>query len=132
MVNCQRRWKMVDQPDGSQTDLISSGMRYLYKNQIRLKINCCSCIWVGASQSPVSSLDRVQSPYAVSLGIKCFPLLQSVSHRRNIAILLLLYHYFNVQTNSILYCPLRSTIQYTQIRSDSSPHIFQLHDKAQW
>ena len=66
---------------------------YLYKSQIRPRMEYCSHIWAGSSKTILSTLDRVQRRMRGLGGEKLFASLQSLSHLRNVASLSHLYRY---------------------------------------
>ena len=87
--------KMVGSFFTSKKFLTPEAILYLYKSQIRPKMEYCCHIWAGASKSSLSSLDRVQHRLKCLVGINLFSTLQPLSHRRNIASLSLFYRYYH-------------------------------------
>ena len=75
--------------------LTPSAILYLYKSQIRPRMEYCCHIWAGAAQSSLACLDRVQNRLQNLVGSDLFTTLQPLSHRRNVASLTLLYRYFH-------------------------------------
>ena len=77
----------------SRNFLSRESMLYLYKSQIRPKMEYCSRIWSDASlQSRL--LGRLQNRMKGLVGYDLFSTLQSLSHWRNVANLSLFYRYY--------------------------------------
>ena len=87
--------KMVGSFFRSKKYLTPAAILYLYKSQIRPKMEYCCHIWSGASKSSLSSLDKVQRRLRRLVGDNLFSTLQPLSHRRNVASLSLFYRYYN-------------------------------------
>ena len=87
--------RMVGSFYRSKKFLTPAAILYLYKSQIRPKMEYCCHIWSGASDASLSSLDRVQRRLKRLVGEDLFATLQPLSHRRKVASLSLLYRYYN-------------------------------------
>ena len=87
--------KMVGSFFRSKKYLTPAAILYLYKSQIRPKMEYCCHIWAGASKTCLSSLDKVQRRLRRLVGDSLFTTLQPLSHRRNVASLSLFYRYYN-------------------------------------
>ena len=86
--------RMVGSFYRSRKYLTPSALLYLYKSQIRLKMEYCCHLWAGCSQHALSSLDKIQNRMRGLVGDELFASLQPLSHRRNVASLSLFYRYF--------------------------------------
>ena len=86
--------RMVGSIYRSMRLLTPESLLYLYKSQIRPRMEYCSHIWAGSSNTILSALDRVQRRMRGLDGEEHFASLQSLSHRRNVASLSLSYRYF--------------------------------------
>ena len=78
----------------SRNYLTPEAILYLYKSQIRPKMDYCSHIWAGSPKSTLSVLDRLQNRIRSLVGDQLFSNLQ-LGHRRDVASLSLLYRYVN-------------------------------------
>ena len=87
--------RMVGSFYRSRKFLTPKAILYLYKSQIRPKMEYCCHIWASSSQHALSALDRVQNRMRGLLGDGLFSSLQPLSHRRNVASLALFYRYIN-------------------------------------
>ena len=87
--------KMIGSLYRSRKYLTPSAILYLYKSQIRPRMEYCCHIWAGACKSSLSSLDRVQRRLRWLIGEELFNTLQPLSHRRDVASLSLFYRYFH-------------------------------------
>ena len=86
--------RMVGSFYRSRKYLTPNALFYLYKSQIRLRMEYCCHLWAGCSQHVLSSLDRIQSRMRGLVGDELFASLPPLSHRRNVARLSLFYPYF--------------------------------------
>ena len=75
--------------------LTPAAIHYLYKSQIRPRMEYCCHIWAGSPKCSLSCLDRVQRRMRWLIGDALFKTLQPLSHRRNVASLSLLYRYYS-------------------------------------
>lgn len=73
--------------------LTPAAMLYFCKSQIRPRIMYCFHNWAGAAQSSLSSSDKIQTQLHSHMGDELFSILQSLSHRWNVARLSLHYCY---------------------------------------
>ena len=87
--------RMVGSFYRSKKFLTPSALLYLYKSQIRPRMEYCCHLWDGSSQHSLSSLDRIQNRMHGLVGDELFASLQTLSHRRNVASLALFYRYFH-------------------------------------
>ena len=76
---------------------------YLYKSQIRPKMEYCCHLCGGAAQSTLTGLDRVQNRLRNLVGDELFSSLEPLSHRRDVASLSLLYRYFHGKCSDALH-----------------------------
>ena len=100
---------------------------YLYKSQIRPRMEYCSHIWAGSSKHSLSSLDRIQYHIRGLVGEELFSSLQSLSHRRNVASLALLYRYFHGKCSDELHSlvpPLRVFKRNTRFAKEKDSHPY--------
>ena len=91
--------------------LTPSSIAYLFKSQIRPRMEYCCHIWAGASESSLSKLDQVQRRLRWLIGDELFNTLQPLPHRRNVASLSLFYRYFHGKCSDELHSlvpPIRS------------------------
>ena len=75
--------------------MIIASILYLYKSQIRPKMEYCCHIWGGADQTSLSCLDRVQRRLRYLVGDELFSTLPPLNHRRDVSSLSLFYRYYN-------------------------------------
>ena len=87
--------KMVGSFYRSRKYLTPPALLYLYKSQIRPKMEYCCHIWAGAAKTTLSSLDRVQRRMRWLVGEDLYGKLQPLSLRRDVASLALFYRYFH-------------------------------------
>ena len=87
--------KMVGSFYRSRKYLTPSALLYLYKSQIRPKMEYCCHIWAGAAKTTLSSLDRVQRRLRRLVGDDLYGKLQPLSLRRDVASLALFYRYYH-------------------------------------
>ena len=109
--------------------LTPAAILYLYKSQIRPRMEYCCHIWAGASQQALSCLDRVQSRLRYLVGDSLFSSLQPLSHRRNVASLSLLYRYYNGKCSKELQemvPPRRTFVRNTRFASNAHPHFLEV------
>ena len=108
----------------SKRFLTPAAIPYLYKSQIRPRMEYCCHIWAGASQQDLSCLDRVQSRLRYLVGDSLFSSLQPLSHRRNVASLSLLYRYYNGKCSKELQeivPPRKTFVRNTRFASNAHP-----------
>ena len=86
--------RMVGSLYRSMRLLTPESLLYLYKSQIRPRMEYCSHIWAGSSRTIISTLNRVQRRMRGLVSETLFASLQSLSHRRNVASLSLFDRYF--------------------------------------
>ena len=86
---------MVGSLSRSRKYLSPASILYLYKSQIRPKMEYCCHIWGGAVQTSLSCLDRVQRRLRYLVGDELFSTLPPLSHRRDVSSLSLFYRYYN-------------------------------------
>ena len=79
----------------SRKYLTPPALLYLYKSQIRPKMEYCCHIWAGAAKTTLSSLDRVQRRMRWLVGEELYGKLQPLSLRRDVASLALFYRYYH-------------------------------------
>ena len=94
--------KMVGSLYRSRRYLTADAILYLYKSQVRPKMEYCCHIWAGAAKNSLSCLDRVQNRLRNLVGDALFSSLQPLSHRRDVASLSLFYRYFHGKCSSEL------------------------------
>ena len=94
--------KMVVSFYRSSRYLTADAILYLYKSQVRPRMEYCCHIWAGAARKTLSCLDRVQNRLRSLVGDALFSSLQPLSHRRDVASLSLLYRYFHGKCSSEL------------------------------
>merc|ERR1712101_94461 len=102
---------------------------YIYKSQIRPRMEYCSHIWAGAAQTALASLDRVQKRLRRLIGDKLFKSLQPLHLRRNVSSLSLLYRYFHGQCSIELHAmvpPLKKYIQLTRSAEANHPYFLDI------
>ena len=87
--------KMVGSFYRSRKYLTPSALLYLYKSQIRPRMEYCCHIWAGAAKTTLSSLDRVQRRLRWLVGDDLYGKLQPLSLRRDVASLALFYRYYH-------------------------------------
>ena len=120
--------KMVGSFYRSRKYLTPEAIIYLYKSQIRHMIEYCCHIWGGAALSSLSCLDRVQNRLRNLVGDDLFNSLQSLSHRRDVASLSLLYRYFHGKCSNKLSLLVPDTHIFThETRLATSTHSNHLH-----
>ena len=126
--------KMVGSFFRSKRFLTPAAILYLYKSQIRPRMEYCCHIWAGASQHALSCLDRVQSRLRYLVGDSLFSSLQPLSHRRNVASLSLLYRYYNGKCSNELHemvPPRRTFVRNTRFSSNAHPHFLEIETSHQ-
>ena len=124
--------KMVGSFFRTRKYLTPAAILYLYKSQIRPRMEYCCHIWSGASKTSLSSLDKVQRRLRRLIGDDLFSTLQPLSHRRNVASLSLFYRYYNGKCSEELRSMVppcktfgRSTRYSSRIQQDH-PHFLQV------
>ena len=95
--------KMIGSFYRSKKYLSPESLLYLYKSQVRPKMEYCCHIWSGAPQRSLSILDRLQRRMKGLVGDVLFSTLQPLSHRRDVASLSLFYRYFNGKCSTELH-----------------------------
>ena len=75
--------------------LTPAAVHFLYKSQIRLKMEYYCHIWAGAPKTSISCLDRVQRGLRRLIGDDLFKSLQHLAHRHDDASLSLLYRNYS-------------------------------------
>ena len=126
--------KMVGSFFRSKRYLTPPAILYLYKSQIRPRMEYCCHIWAGASQQALSCLDRVQRRLRYLVGDSLFSSLQPLSHRRNVASLSLLYRYYNGKCSKELHemvPPKRTFVRNTRFSSNVHPHFLEVETAHQ-
>ena len=134
IVRCQDASRMVGSLFRSKRFLTPAAILYLYKSQIRPRMEYCCHIWAGASQQSLSSLDRIQSRIRYLVGDSLFSTLQPLSHRRNVASLALLYRYYNGRCSNELHemVPPRKTFaRNTRFSANVHPHFLEVDTSVQ-
>ena len=109
--------------------LTSPAILYLYKNQIRTRMDYCCQIWVGSAQTSQSSLDVVHKRLHSLVGDELFGTLQPLSHRRDVSSLSLLYRYFHGKCSDELrqmVPPLKEFGRSTRLASSSHPYVLDI------
>ena len=86
---------MVGSLSRSRKFIPPAAILYLYKSQIRPKMEYCSLIWAGSSNQALAGLDRIQNRLQGLVSEELFSTLPPLSHRRNVATLALFYRYFH-------------------------------------
>merc|ERR1711962_1541401 len=86
--------KMVGSLHRSKRYLTPPAILYLYKSQIRPRMEYCCHIWVGSAKTSLSSLDAVQKRLCSLVGEELYETLQPLCNRRDVASLSLFYRYF--------------------------------------
>ena len=100
---------------------------YLYKSQIRPKMEYCSHIWAGSSQQALSTIDRVQKRMRGLVGDELFSSLQPLSLRSNVASLSLFYRYFHGKCSDELHSlvpPIREFSRNTRFAKSTTSHPY--------
>ena len=115
----------------SRKFLTPAAILYLYKSQIRPKMEYCSHIWAGSSKHELSSLDRIQHRIHGLVGTELFSSLDSLGHRRNVASLSLLYRYFYGKCSDELHSlvpPIREFTRMTRfaLTTGAHPHLLNI------
>ena len=100
--------KMVGSLSRSRKFLTPPAILYLYKSQIRPRMEYCSHIWAGSSKQSLSGLDRIQERLRGLVGEELFSTLSPLSHRRNVASLSLFYRYFHGRCSDELHLAIPS------------------------
>ena len=119
--------RMVGSFYRSKQFLTCKALLYLYKSQIRPKMEYCSHIWAGSSQQALSTLDRVQKRMRGLVGDELFSSLQPLSHRRNVASLSLFYRYFHGKCSDELHSlvpPIREFSRNTRFAKSTTSHPY--------
>ena len=109
----------------AQKFLHPEAILYLYKATIRPLMEYCSHIWAGASACHLSLLDRVQKRIVNLVGEELGSSLQTLSHRRSVATLSLLYRYFHGNCSTSLFNlvpPVRVFERATRLSASSHPY----------
>ena len=68
---------------------------YLYKSQMRPKMEYCCHVWAGADQIHLNCFDKVKRRVRGLIGDDLFSTLQPLSHRRDVSRLSLFYRYYH-------------------------------------
>ena len=116
----------------SRNFLTQSAILYLYKSQIRPRMEYCCHIWAGSSKSSLSTLDRVQRRVRRLVGDELFKTLQPLSHRRNVSSLSLLYRYFYGKCSSELHAMVPKVLKFNRRTrlavsvADNHPHFLNI------
>ena len=121
--------RMVGSLYRSKKFLTPKAILYLYKSQIRPKMEYCSHIWAGSSQQALLTLDRVQNRLRGLVGDELFSSLQALSHRRNVACLSLFYRYFYGKCSDELHSlvpPIREFPRSTRFAKSTTFHPYYL------
>ena len=95
--------KMIGSLFRSRAYLTPEAILYLYKSQIRPKMEYCSHIWAGSPMNALSVLDRLQNRIKYLIGDQLFQTLPTLGHRRNVACLSLFYRYFHGKCSTELH-----------------------------
>ena len=121
--------KMVGSLHRSKRYLTPPAILYLYKSQIRPRMEYCCHIWAGSAQTSLSSLDAVQKRLRSLVGDELFGTLQPLSHRRDVSSLSLLYRYFHGRCSEELHQmvpPLKEFGRSTRLASRSHPYVLDI------
>ena len=124
--------KMVGSFFRTRKFLTPAAVHYLYKSQIRPKMEYCCHIWAGLPKTSLSCLDRVQRRLRRLIGDELFKSLQPLSHRRNVASLSLLYRYYSGRCSEelkTLVPPLKVFVRDTRLASFTQrnhPHTLEV------
>ena len=114
----------------AQRFLSPESILYLYKSTIRPCMEYCSHIWGGAPMSKgLDILDRVQKRVVNLVGKELCAGLLTLSHRRNVASLCLLYKYYYRKCSSELadlVPPKRVTVRSTRFSEQMHRHTLSL------
>ena len=114
----------------AQRFLSPESILYLYKSTIRPCMEYCSHIWGGAPMSKgLDLLDRVQKRVVNLVGKELCAGLLTLSHRRNVASLCLLYKYYYRKCSSELadlVPPKRVTVRSTRFSEQMHRHTLSL------
>ena len=95
--------KMVGSLLRSRKYLSPESILYLYKSQIRPKMEYCCHIWGGAAKTSLSCLDRVQRRLRYLVGDELFSNIPPLVQRRDVASLSLFYRYHNGKCSNELH-----------------------------
>ena len=117
--------KMVGSLFRSRRYLSPASILYLYKSQIRPKMEYCCHIWGGAAQTSLSCLDRVQRRLRYLVGDELFSTLPPLVHRRNVSSLSLFYRYHNAKCSEELHSlvpPKKEFARETRLAKKSHEH----------
>ena len=117
--------KMVGSLSRSRKFLTPPAILYLYKSQIRPRMEYCSHIWAGSSNQVLSGLDRIQERLRGLVGEELFSTLSPLAHRRNVASLSLFYRYVNGKCSEELHSavpPERTFLVRTRFAMSSKSH----------
>ena len=121
--------RMVGSFYRSRKFLTCKAMLYLFKSQIRPKMEYCAHIWAGSSQQALSTLDRVQKRMRGLVGDELFSSLQPLSHRRDVASLSLFYRYFHGKCSEELHSlvpPIKEFTRSTRFAKSTTSHPYYL------
>ena len=124
--------KMVGSFFRTRKFLTPAAVHYLYKSQIRPKMEYCCHIWAGSPKTSLSCLDRVQRRLRRLIGDELFKSLQPLSHRRDVASLSLLYRYYSGRCSEelkTLVPPLKVFVRDTRLASFTQrnhPHTLEV------
>ena len=111
--------RMVGSFYRSRKYLTPHALLYLYKSEIRLRMEYCCHLWAGCSQQALSLLDRIQSRMRGLVGDELFASLPPLSHRRNVASLSLFYRYFQGKCSEELHSLVPKKHEFTIYKSIS-------------
>ena len=121
--------KMVGSLHRSKRYLTPPAILYLYKSQIRPRMEYCCHIWAGSAQTSLSSLDAVQKRLRSLVGDELFGTLQPLSHRRDVSSLSLLYRYFHGRCSDELrqmVPPLKEFVRSTRLARSSHQYVLDI------
>ena len=120
--------KMVGSFYRSKKYLTPPAILYLYKSQIRPKMEYRCHLWGGAAQSTLTCLDRVQNRLRNLVGDELFSSLEPLSHRRDVASLSLPYRYFHGKCSDEIHSLIPKAQTFTaRTRLATSPVANHLH-----
>ena len=120
---------MVGSLHRSKRYLTPPAILYLYKSQIRPRMEYCCHIWAGSAQTSLSSLDAVQKRLRSLVGDELFGTLQPLSHRRDVSSLSLLYRYFHGRCSDELrqmVPPLKEFVRSTRLARSSHQYVLDI------
>ena len=109
----------------SKKYLSPSSILYLYKSQIRPKMEYCCHILGGAAKTSLSCLDRVQRRLRYLVEDELYSTLPPLVHRRYVSSLSLFYRYLNGKCSSELHSlvpPKKESARETRLATNSHEH----------